>query len=209
MTETKLPGWAINKIDSKDTYDKLVEAGKIGENDLCLIEGDDNAGVFVVTISGSGTTDDPYVADKTYVEIVEASATKPVAAIRDGMCYYRTKDDAAGAVFQHIAWGADNLQVVHSLCIAASNSVTVGIGEGEGIVTTNSNRAVPAAHVTKVGKLPIVRQVSDHGAEYQLEDPSEFITTVTPSADSEDGDIADAKAVYDMIGDVTALINAI
>ena len=38
MTETKLPGWAINKIDSKDTYDALVAAGKIGENDLCLIE---------------------------------------------------------------------------------------------------------------------------------------------------------------------------
>ncbi len=41
MTETKLPGWAINKIDSMDTYDKLVEAGKIGENDLCLVEDDD------------------------------------------------------------------------------------------------------------------------------------------------------------------------
>ena len=207
MTETKLPGWAINKIDSKDTYDKLVEEGKIGENDLCLIEGEDDAGVFVVTISGSGTTADPYIADKTYNEIIEASATKPVVAIRDGMCYYRTKDDAEGAVFQHIAWGADKLQVVHSLRIATDNSVTVS--DGDGIVTTNSNWAVPAAHVTKVGKIPIVRQVSDHDAEYQLEDPNNLITTVTPSADSEDGDIADAKAVYDMIGDITSLVNAI
>lgn len=53
MTETKLPGWAINKIDSKDTYDKLVEAGKIGENELCLIE-DENTVSLGVTGAAVG-----------------------------------------------------------------------------------------------------------------------------------------------------------
>lgn len=206
MTETKLPGWAINKIDSKDTYAALVAAGKIGENDLCLIEGDDSGtGIFVVTISGSGTTDDPYVADKTYNEIIEASATKPVVAIRNGMCYYRVKNDATGAVFQHIDPGANNLQVVNVVHINTANSVTLSVGTN--IITTNSNRAVPAAFVNVIGKIPVVRQTSEDEAEYQLEDPSELITTVTPSADSEDGDIADAKAVWDLLGDVKSLID--
>lgn len=207
MTETKLPGWAINKIDSKDTYDALVAAGKIGDNDLCLIEGEDDTGIFVVTISGSGTTDDPYVADKTYNEIIEASATKPVVALRDGMCYYRANDKGVYAAFQHIAQGANGLQVVNVLHIATDNSVTVD--NETSIITTDSNRAVPAAFVNVVGRIPVVRQVSENKAEYQLEDPSELITTVVPSADSVDGDIADAKAVWDMIGDVKSLIDSI
>lgn len=53
MTETKLPGWVINRIDSEDTYDKLVEAGKIGENDLCLIE-DENTVSLGVTGAAVG-----------------------------------------------------------------------------------------------------------------------------------------------------------
>ena len=207
MTETKLPGWAINRIDSKDTYDALVAAGKIGENDLCLIEGEDDTGVFVVTVSGSGTTDDPYVADKTYNEIIEVSATKPVVALRDGMCYYYTKDNGVYATFQHIARGADGLQVVHVLHIATSNIVTVD--NTVRMITTDSNRAVPAAFVNVVGRIPVVRQVSENEAEYQLEDPSTLITTVVPSADSVDGDIADAKAVWGMIGDVKSLIDSI
>lgn len=50
MTETKLPGMVINKIDKKSTYDSLVEKGEIGENDLCLIEDEDN-----ISPGGSGT----------------------------------------------------------------------------------------------------------------------------------------------------------
>lgn len=42
MTETKLPGMVINRIDTKSTYDSLVENGEIGENDLCLVEDEDN-----------------------------------------------------------------------------------------------------------------------------------------------------------------------
>lgn len=49
MTETKLPGMVINKIDKKSTYDSLVENGEIGENDLCLVEDEDNIS------PGSGT----------------------------------------------------------------------------------------------------------------------------------------------------------
>ena len=42
MTETKLSGMVINRIDKKSTYDSLVENGEIGENDLCLVEDEDN-----------------------------------------------------------------------------------------------------------------------------------------------------------------------
>ena len=51
MTETKLPGWAINKIDSKDTYDALVAAGKIGENDLCLIQDENTVSLGITSAS--------------------------------------------------------------------------------------------------------------------------------------------------------------
>ena len=50
MTETKLPGMVINRIDKKSTYDSLVENGEIGENDLCLIEDEDN-----ISPGGTGT----------------------------------------------------------------------------------------------------------------------------------------------------------
>ena len=50
MTETKLPGMVINRIDKKSTYDSLVENGEIGENDLCLVENEDS-----ISPGGSGT----------------------------------------------------------------------------------------------------------------------------------------------------------
>lgn len=50
MTETKLPGMVINKIDKKSTYNSLVGKGEIGENDLCLVENEDS-----ISPGGSGT----------------------------------------------------------------------------------------------------------------------------------------------------------
>lgn len=41
MTETKLSGMVINKIDSEDTYQKLVAAGQIGENDISFVQSED------------------------------------------------------------------------------------------------------------------------------------------------------------------------
>lgn len=43
MTETKLSGMVINKIDSEDTYQKLVEAGQIGKNDISFVESEDTS----------------------------------------------------------------------------------------------------------------------------------------------------------------------
>lgn len=51
MTETKLPGMVINRIDTKSTYDSLVEKGEIGENDLCLVEDEDNISLGVTGAS--------------------------------------------------------------------------------------------------------------------------------------------------------------
>ena len=51
MTETKLPGMVINRIDKKSTYDSLVENGEIGENDLCLIEDEDSISLGVTGAS--------------------------------------------------------------------------------------------------------------------------------------------------------------
>lgn len=51
MTETKLPGMVINRIDKKSTYDSLVENGEIGENDLCLVEDEDNISLGVTGAS--------------------------------------------------------------------------------------------------------------------------------------------------------------
>ena len=51
MTETKLPGMVINRIDTKETYDALRERGEIGENDLCLVEDEDNISLGVTGAS--------------------------------------------------------------------------------------------------------------------------------------------------------------
>lgn len=72
MTETKLPGWAINKIDSKDTYDALVAASKIGENDLCLIEEAGSGTDISLGLTGAS------VGDIVKVKAVDASG-KPTA----------------------------------------------------------------------------------------------------------------------------------
>ena len=55
MTETKLNGLIIHNIDSKETYDALVAAGKIGENDLALVKED--ASAFNLGITGASVGD--------------------------------------------------------------------------------------------------------------------------------------------------------
>ena len=55
MTETKLNGLIIHNIDSKETYDALVAAGKIGENDLALVKED--ASAFNLGITGANVGD--------------------------------------------------------------------------------------------------------------------------------------------------------
>lgn len=69
MTETKLPGMVINRIDTKSTYDSLVEKGEIGENDLCLVEGEDNISLGITSAS---------VGDIVKVKAVDDSG-KPTA----------------------------------------------------------------------------------------------------------------------------------
>ena len=86
MTETKLPGMVINRIDKKSTYDSLVENGEIGENDLCLVEDEDN-----ISPGGSGTdislgVTGANVGDIIKVKAVDADGkpTKWEAAKDDG-----------------------------------------------------------------------------------------------------------------------------
>lgn len=55
MTETKLNGLTIHNIDSKETYDALVAAGLIGENDLALVKED--ASAFNLGITGANVGD--------------------------------------------------------------------------------------------------------------------------------------------------------
>ena len=78
MTETKLPGMVINRIDKKSTYDSLVENGEIGENDLCLIEDEDN-----ISPGGSGTDISLGVTGATVGDIIKVKAVddsgKPTA----------------------------------------------------------------------------------------------------------------------------------
>lgn len=78
MTETKLPGMVINKIDKKSTYDSLVENGEIGENDLCLVEDEDN-----ISPGGSGTDISLGVTGASVGDIVKVKAVddsgKPTA----------------------------------------------------------------------------------------------------------------------------------
>ena len=54
MTETKLSGMVINKIDSEDTYQKLVEAGQIGENDISFVESEDTSDSLGITGASVG-----------------------------------------------------------------------------------------------------------------------------------------------------------
>ena len=64
MTEIKLPGMVINKIDKKFTYDSLVEKGEIGENDLCLVEDENNISLGITSAA---------VGDIIKVKTVDAS----------------------------------------------------------------------------------------------------------------------------------------
>ena len=77
MTETKLPGMVINRIDTKETYDALVEKGEIGENDLCLVEDEDNIS------PGSGTDISLGVTGASVGDIIKVKAVddsgKPTA----------------------------------------------------------------------------------------------------------------------------------
>lgn len=77
MTETKLPGMVINRIDKKSTYDSLVEKGKIGENDLCLVEDEDNISPGSGTDISLGVTG-ASVGDIVKVKAVDANG-KPTA----------------------------------------------------------------------------------------------------------------------------------
>ena len=77
MTETKLPGMVINRIDKKSTYDSLVENGEIGENDLCLVEDEDNISPGSGTDISLGVTG-ASVGDIIKVKAVDASG-KPTA----------------------------------------------------------------------------------------------------------------------------------
>lgn len=77
MTETKLPGMVINKIDKKSTYDSLVEKGEIGENDLCLVEDEDNISPGSGTDISLGVTS-ASVGDIIKVKQVDADG-KPTA----------------------------------------------------------------------------------------------------------------------------------
>lgn len=77
MTETKLPGMVINRIDKKSTYDSLVEKGEIGENDLCLVEDEDNISPGSGTDISLGVTG-ASVGDIIKVKQVDASG-KPTA----------------------------------------------------------------------------------------------------------------------------------
>ena len=70
MTETKLNGLTIHNIDSKETYDALVAAGEIGENDLALVKED--ASAFNLGLTGAS------VGDIVKVKAVDASG-KPTA----------------------------------------------------------------------------------------------------------------------------------
>ena len=54
MTETKLNGLTIHNIDSKETYDALVAAGEIGENDLALVKEDASAFNLGITSAAVG-----------------------------------------------------------------------------------------------------------------------------------------------------------
>lgn len=54
MTETKLSGMVINKIDSEDTYQKLVEAGQIGENNISFVESEDTSDSLGITGASVG-----------------------------------------------------------------------------------------------------------------------------------------------------------
>ena len=65
MTETKLSGMVINKIDSEDTYQKLVAAGQIGENDISFVQSEDTS----VSLGITGAA----VGDIIKVKAVDAS----------------------------------------------------------------------------------------------------------------------------------------
>lgn len=91
MTETKLSGMVINKIDSEDTYQKLVEAGQIGENDISFVESEDtsvslgitgaNVGdiIKVKSVDGSGKPTE-WVAANSVVEIANGVDVSAVSS---------------------------------------------------------------------------------------------------------------------------------
>lgn len=90
MTETKLPGMVINRIDKKSTYDSLVKKGEIGENDLCLVEDEDNIS------PGSGTDISLGITGAAVGDIVKVKAVddsgKPTAWEAAGMHSAFVKD---------------------------------------------------------------------------------------------------------------------
>lgn len=99
MTETKLNGLTIHNIDSKDTYDALVAAGLIGENDLALVKED--ASTFNLGLTGANVGDTVMVAavdEKGAPKKWESSGWRTIAEIvtNDQASQYELTKDSEG-----------------------------------------------------------------------------------------------------------------
>lgn len=97
MTETKLPGMVINRIDKKSTYDSLVENGEIGENDLCLVEGEDNISLGITSAA---------VGDIIKVKAVD-SIGKPTAWEASGNTYHTLCTETLTEAVTSVQWTVD------------------------------------------------------------------------------------------------------
>ena len=98
MTETKLPGMVINRIDSEDTYQKLVAAGQIGENDISFVESEDTS----VSLGITGAN----VGDIIKVKSVDGSG-KPMVWEASGNIYHTLCSETLAESVLYVEWTTD------------------------------------------------------------------------------------------------------
>lgn len=135
MTETKLSGMVINKIDSEDTYQKLIEAGQIGENDISFVESEDTS----VSLGITGAN----VGDIIKVKAVDANG-KPTEWEAAGNIYHTLCSETLAESVPYVEWTTDiygnpfDLSNIHELLlllkmpssIQSSNMFFWAIGDG-------------------------------------------------------------------------------
>ena len=163
MTETKLSGMVINKIDSEDTYQKLVAAGQIGENDISFVQSEDTSVSLGITGAAVGDIIKVKAVDDsgkpTAWEAVTAKLANPNALTFTGAVTGSYDGSAPLSVEIPSGGGGDNpLRLIKTVTLAETvKSITVDMDNdgnafslSEIYIMTNATNSEDQTAVTNV-----------------------------------------------------------
>ena len=193
MTETKLPGMVINRIDSEDTYQKLVAAGQIGENDISFVESEDTS----VSLGLTGAS----VGDIVKVKAVDDSG-KPTAwesyfsgyrllctqTLEEEANVIRWTQDINGKAFDFSGLQEVTLSLAFPSDYTSNNLTFFNFGSGHSFSNGDTFRYAVAKNTFFSSKLIYKESIVFKATSYQWQDASpvikQYYTTFAESQDA-------------------------